>query len=148
MKVIVRKLDAGDRDGWEALWQGYLAYYENPLPAETTYHVWSRLMTPGKGHDGFAAVDGDGKMVGIVHYLFHESTWEVEPVCYLEDLFVDPDTRGTGAGRALIQAVYDAADAAGLKRVYWHTENDNDVARRLYDRIGVLNPYVQYRWPK
>ena len=65
--------------------------------------------------------------------------------CYLEDLFVSPDARGLGAGRALIEAVYAAADAAGADQVYWLTAHSNETARKLYDRVGRLTPFVKYR---
>ena len=70
--------------------------------------------------------------------------WQAENTCYLQDLYVDPEIRGTGAGRALIEAVYDAADAAGAKGVYWTTQHFNSQARQLYDRIGKLTPFIKY----
>ena len=85
------------------------------------------------------------RLVGFVHYLFHPVTWSTANRCYLEDLFVSPKARGTGAGRALIEAVYRAADEAGADQVYWLTAQDNATARRLYDRVGRLTPFVKYQ---
>lgn len=82
--------------------------------------------------------------MGLVHYLFHRHCWKVENVCYLQDLYVDPAARGTGLGRALIEAVYAAADANGTPAVYWMTQHFNDAGRRLYDRIGKLTPFIRY----
>jgi GNAT superfamily N-acetyltransferase len=92
---------------------------------------------------GLIAVAGDSK-VGIAHYLFHRHCWSVENVCYLQDLYVDEDRRGTGVGRALIEAVYTAADAAGYPSVYWLTQHFNEPGRRLYDRVGKLTPFIRY----
>jgi len=83
-----------------------------------------------------------------VHYLFHRNTWQVENVCYLEDLFVDSHVRGTSIGRALIEAVYAAADAAGCPNVYWLTQHFNEAGRRLYDRVGRLTPFIRYERPR
>lgn len=86
----------------------------------------------------------DGKLVGLTHYLFHRHGWKVEDTCYLQDLYADPDVRGMGVGRALIEAVYAAADAAGAPSVYWLTQDFNHTARQLYDRIGTKSPFIKY----
>jgi GNAT superfamily N-acetyltransferase len=92
----------------------------------------------------FAAVAvRDGKLAGIVHYLFHRSTTMVEDVCYLQDLFADSELRGRGVGRALIEYVYAQASAAGLSRVYWQTHEANP-ARKLYDQVAALTPFRRY----
>lgn len=141
----IRELRATDRPRWDELWAGYLDFYRYALAAAITESTWQRLIDPSVQPYGFVALDGDDRVIGIVHYHFHLSTWSVEGYCYLEDLFVDPAVRGLGAGRALIEAVYRAADARGVKRVYWHTENDNHTARALYDKVANLAPFVQYR---
>ena len=87
----------------------------------------------------------DGTPIGLTHYLFHRHCWRVENVIYLQDLYVDPEVRGTGAGRALIEAVYAAGDAAGCPTVYWTTQDFNATARQLYDRIATLTPFIKYQ---
>lgn len=86
----------------------------------------------------------DGKPIGLTHYLFHRHCWKVENVCYLQDLVVDKEQRGTGVGRALIEEVYAKADEASCPSVYWMTQNFNEVGRRLYDRVGHLTPFIKY----
>lgn len=142
--IRVRPLEAGDRTAWDPLWEGYLAFYEEELAPGVTELAWSRLLDPLFDLHGLLAFDGDGKAVGLCHYLFHPSTWARGPYCYLEDLFVAPQVRGTGAGRALIEAVYAAADERGAEEVYWMTHESNTTARRLYDRVGTLSPFVRY----
>lgn len=143
--VQIRPLGDSDRAAWERLWQGYLEFYRQALSADVTERTWSRLMDPLVDVHGICATGSEGEPVGICHYIFHPITWSVAPSCYLEDLYVDAAVRGQGAGRALIESVYAAADARGAARVYWLTENDNDTARRLYDRMANLTPFVQYR---
>jgi len=142
-KPVVRPLQPADKAAWSPLWQGYLTFYEEPLPDAITDRTWARLMDPQFDLHGIG-VEADGRLVGICHYLFHPSTWSEGPYCYLEDLFVSPDIRGGGYGRALIESVYAAADVRGAGRVYWATQETNDTARRLYDRIANLTPFVQY----
>lgn len=139
-----RPLQAEDRQRWHELWSQYLAFYKQDLPASTTELVWRRLME-GRELWGFAGLDDAGHMVGFVHYHFHLSTWSVAGCCYLEDLFVDPQSRGRKVGRALIEAVYRAADERGVTRVYWHTENTNARAQILYNQVGYLTPFLQFR---
>jgi GNAT superfamily N-acetyltransferase len=143
-KIEIRELDAGDRAAWDPLWQGYLTFYEKPLPTIVTDTVWARFHDPAESVFALGAfLHGD--LVGIVHYLFHRATWSVADRCYLEDLFVTPTARGHGAGRALITAVIDKARAEGSERVYWHTHESNRTARALYDKMAENAGFVQYR---
>lgn len=107
----IRPLRAEDRAGWEPLWQGYLRFYREQLPAEVTDHAFARLTEQRDGMFGLAAV-ADGRLVGFSHAIVHPSTWSTTSYCYLEDLFVDPGTRGTDAGRALIEATAAAGASA------------------------------------
>ena len=141
----VRPLRAGDRDRWNQLWRGYLDFYRYDLPADITELTWQRLLDPAHPFQGLAAVDAQERIGGIVHFHVHASTWSRTGYCYLEDLFVDPAGRGQGIGRALIEAVYRAADKQGAERVYWQTETTNTQAQALYKQVAELTPFVQYR---
>ncbi|WP_306119523.1 MULTISPECIES: GNAT family N-acetyltransferase [unclassified Roseitalea] len=145
VEVIIRPLAPGDRDPWRDLWRAYLAFYETEVPDENYQSTWERLLG-GAPYDpsGLIAVVGD-RPVGLVHYLFHRHCWRVENVCYLQDLYADPAVRGHGVGRALIEAVYKAADDAGCPSVYWMTQDFNATARRLYDRLATLTPFIKYQ---
>lgn len=140
----IRPLAAEDRARWNILWQGYLDFYRQALAPEITEYTWNRLLDPAQPLHGLVASDA-GTLVGFTHYVFHPSTWASTTYCYLEDLYVDAACRGKGTGRALIEAVYAAADAQGAQRVYWHTENTNVQAQRLYDSVAKLSAFIQYR---
>lgn len=146
MSIEIREVRESDYDEWRRLWTGYLAYYETELPDEIKKLSFAQLLSDGSNCFGFLAVDGD-RPVGLVHYIFHEHMWRPEGSCYLQDLYSDPQVRGTGVGRALIEAVYSAADAKGVPRVYWLTQDFNTTARKLYDRIGKLSPFIKYDRP-
>jgi GNAT superfamily N-acetyltransferase len=142
----VRRLDARDRKAWEKLFRAYVAFYRAEVPDEVIDLTWQRLLAGGDGNPiGLVAVDDADVPFGLAHVLFHRSTWSATWYCYLEDLFVDPARRKTGAGRALIETVYREADARGCTRTYWVTEEANATARALYDRIATKAPFVQYR---
>ncbi|WP_052665496.1 GNAT family N-acetyltransferase [Nitriliruptor alkaliphilus] len=142
--MTVRDLAAGDEPRWRELWADFLEFYEHPLPEEVTATTLTRLLAREDGMRGQVAVADDGKVVGFVHTVVHAGTWSVAPRCYLEDLFVAADVRGTGAGRALIEAARTHAAALGCSEVYWITESGNATARRLYDRVAKLADYVRY----
>jgi len=148
--INIRPLTAEDESVWRPLWQAYLAFYETTLPEEIYRSSFDRMLAGNAGAPnefrGMIA-KADGKPVGLVHYHFHRHGWKIENVCYLQDLYVDPSVRGTGLGRALIEAVYDAADKEGSPAVYWLTQEFNTTARQLYDRIAVLSPFVKYDRP-
>jgi len=146
--MIVRRVVASDRARWQELWDGYNAFYgrsgATALAPEITETLWQRIFDPAEPVHARLAEQG-GAVFGLVHYLFHPSTTMREPICYLQDLFTDQAARGRGAGRALIDAVYDEARAAGSSRVYWHTHETNAVARALYDRVAERSGFIVYR---
>jgi ribosomal protein S18 acetylase RimI-like enzyme len=143
--VRVRALQAADRERWGELWQGYLDFYRSALPREITDLTWRRLLDPAHPFRGLAAVTGQDRIDGFVHFHVHGSTWAKVGYCYLEDLFVDSGCRGTGLGRTLIEGVYRAADEDGIERVYWHTEKTNEQAQVLYRQVAEQTPFVQYK---
>lgn len=144
MTCLVRPLTRNDEADWRRLWRDYLAFYETGVD-ETVYSTYFERLLGSDPHDFHGLIaEADGRAVGLAHYLFHRHGWKLENVCYLQDLYADPDVRGQGVGRALIEAVYAAADAEGAPGVYWLTQDFNETARRLYDRIGVVTPFIRY----
>jgi GNAT superfamily N-acetyltransferase len=139
----IRPLAASDREDWLRLWRGYLEFYESSLPDDVTDDVFARLVADVELH-GAIARDDDGRAVGIVHWLFHPSTWTRSTYCYLEDLFVAPDARTSGVGRMLIARVREAAETARAAKVYWLTQQGNARARRLYDAVAADTGFVHY----
>jgi GNAT superfamily N-acetyltransferase len=145
MPITIRPLEESDRAEWEALFRAYIRFYEAKVPDDVIALAWQRVLGREDGFLGLVAADASGRLVGIAHTLFHRSTWSPTVYCYLEDLFVDIDTRRRGVGRALIEAVYREADTRGATRTYWATKGDNVAARRIYDRLAKPSGFVQYR---
>ena len=145
METIISPLCHADESDWRRLWTGYLEFYETGVSEEVYQTTFARLCDPDHLRQNGLIARQDGRAVGLVHYIFHPHNWRVEDVCYLQDLYADPDARGTGVGRKLIEAVYDAADANGTPSVYWMTQDFNETARRLYDRIATLTPFIKYQ---
>jgi GNAT superfamily N-acetyltransferase len=140
----VRPLAAADKSAWLPLWAGYLQFYQANLPVDVTESTFARLT--GADEDMFALVaEQDGRIIGIAHCIVHRSTWARGNYVYLNDLFVSPDVRGSGAGRALIEAIYKRADEIGAERVYWLTHESNATARKLYESLAVNDGFLEYR---
>ncbi len=142
--VEIRPLTAADEAAWLPLWQGYQRFYMTEIPAEVSAVTWQRLLDAGEPMHGALAWH-EGKAIGLVHYLYHRSTWTVGDYCYLQDLFIDKAVRSGGVGRQLIEYVYAQARAAECSRVYWLTHESNSRAMLLYERIAERSGFVQYR---
>jgi len=142
MSIIIRPITLSDKARWLELFKEYVIFYKSKVSDEQFELTWQRIHSDFNMYGLIAELDG--QIVGLAHYIFRPSTWEVEDFCYLEDLFVDPKVRGAGVGRALISELEKIAIAKGSKRLYWTTATDNEVARKLYDKVAITD-FVQYR---
>lgn len=142
--VEIRPVGPDERAAWEPLWQGYLTFYKATLPQVATDTAWKRFHDANEQMFLLGAYV-DGKLTGIVQFLYHRSSWTPGDYCYLQDLFVDNSARGLGLGRALIEAVYAKAKTDGCSRVHWLTQNENAQARILYDQVADNSGFMQYR---
>ena len=145
MTIDVRPVVSTDEGPWLRLFHDYVTFYEASVPEDVIALTWQRLLARDDNMLALIATGETGRALGIAALVFHRSTWASTWYCYLEDLFVAPDARGRGVGRALIEAVYEEADRRGAARTYWATQDKNATARALYDRIGQLTDFVQYR---
>jgi GNAT superfamily N-acetyltransferase len=137
-----------DFPAWTMLWQGYNAFYgragQTALSPEITRMTWSRFFDAYEPMHALVA-ESSGKLLGLAHFIFHRSTIQVAPTCYLQDLFTVEEARGKGVGRALINAVCQRAKSADSQRVYWQTHETNAVAMRLYDKLAEKSGFLVYR---
>ena len=146
--LVIRPIEAADYDRWRPLWDGYNAFYgrEGPtaLPEAITATTWARFFDVNEPVHALIA-ERDGEMLGLTHYLYHRSTTMLPLTCYLQDLFTLEAARGQGVGRALIEAVFDAAKAQGGDRIYWQTHETNTHAMKLYDKVAEKSGFLVYR---
>ncbi len=140
----IRTARPDDEAQWRRLWRGYTEFYETRLPERVTAATWRRIVAPEPAILCRFAEE-QGRLLGFSHSLLHEGTFVQAPICYLEDLFVDPAARGRGVGRALIADLVAMASHRGWSRLYWQTRADNLAARRLYDAFVQADDFVRYR---
>jgi GNAT superfamily N-acetyltransferase len=151
--VEVRFVTREDYAEWLPLWEGYNRFYgrfnATALPDAITRVTWERFFDAYEPMYAMVAQDiaaeKTGRLVGLVHYLWHRSTVTIEPTCYLQDLFTADAARGRGVGPALIEAVYEQARLAGVAQVYWRTHATNASARRLYDQVAEESGSLVYK---
>ncbi|MBC3955901.1 MULTISPECIES: GNAT family N-acetyltransferase [Pseudomonas] len=142
--VQIRPVSADDQTAWLPLWQAYLHFYKTELAEGVSDVTWQRFLDPSEPtHAALAWLDG--KAVGMVNFIYHRSNWSIGNACYLQDLFVAPEQRGTGLGRQLIEHVYATAKAAGCEKVHWLTHETNATAIQLYERVAERGGYIQFR---
>ncbi len=140
----IRMAHEDDFAQWVTLWKGYQVFYKTNIAEATTDTTWSRFLDPAEPMY-CAVAEVDGKLIGMVHYIFHRSCWTEGDYVYLQDLFAAPEMRGKGVGRALIDHVYAVAKAQGGSRVWWLTHETNSDAMHLYDKIADKSGFIQYR---
>ncbi|MGL4636284.1 MAG: GNAT family N-acetyltransferase [Beijerinckiaceae bacterium] len=143
-ETIIRAATAADEAAWRKLWAGYIAFYRGSVSEDVTAATWKRLLDPVTTLHALVA-ERDGEVIGMTNFVFHESTWDTRPICYLQDLYVDPQARGGEAAKKLILACEEAAKAKGAFRVYWQTQEYNAPARSLYDTITPRSSFIVYR---
>jgi GNAT superfamily N-acetyltransferase len=148
VSFLVRPVETTDFDRWKLLWDGYNAFYgrkgETALRDEITRTTWARFFDAYEPVHALVA-EQEGRLLGLVHYIFHRSTIALTTNCYLQDLFTLESARGQGVGQALIEEVYRRAQVAGSSRVYWHTHETNATAMKLYDKVAENSGFVVYR---
>ena len=143
MPLAIRSVLPNDQPAWQRLWRGYCDFYQANVGDEVTQRTWTRILDPDSAIMCLLA-ESDGQVLGFAHCVVHENTWETQPVCYLEDLYVDPTARGQGVGRALLEWLRNAMRAEGWARLYWVTHKDNRPARALYDKFSLADDFVRY----
>ncbi len=145
--ILIRSAEATDGAAWAEMWDGYAAFYQVALSEQVTAATWARILDPSSPIKSLLATDAHGGALGFANYVLHPYTWSDQPACYLEDLFVRPEARGRGAGRALIERLIALGGEQGWGRLYWMTREDNTTARQLYDRFGTADGFVRYTIP-
>lgn len=142
--MIVRSLVRADYDQWLPLWQDNC---DHKIGDAVTAETWRRLTHPKEQVFGLCAEADDGRIAAILHYILHPTTGQVEPVCYMQDLFVAPAFRRQGLARRLIWALQDSGKNDGWARIYWLAANDNPAAVNLYKTLGIRVDFGFYVLP-
>ncbi len=142
--VTIRPVKAQDRAAWDVLYQGYATFYKVEQTTDMRDRVFGWLMDASHGSNGLVAEDKQGKLIGLTHYRPFASPLRAADLCFLDDLYVDPEARGSGAADALIAGVAAVARENGWGVVRWITADDNYRARGIYDKVAARTMWVTY----
>ena len=144
MTPTIRRIETQDEPRWRELWQGYCRFYERELSEATTAYTWARIIDPASPVNAVVACSEGEGVIGIANYIIHENTWTLTPVCYLQDLFVEPRLRARGTGAALIDWLVAEMKRQRWSRLYWNTKENNYRARGLYDKYMPHSGFLRY----
>jgi GNAT superfamily N-acetyltransferase len=144
MPLALRDPRPDDEQDWRRLWDGYLTFYKVTVAPEITDRTWARILDPSSAVS-MRLAEVDGELAGFAIFLSHPSTWVKNDDCYLEDLYLDQKFRGHGVGRALMDDLIAICKRNGWERFYWHTDEGNATARKLYDSYVKSDGHVRYR---
>jgi len=145
--VTVRPLRPDDAVAWRPLFDGYAEFYGRDMSDAVADEVWRWLLDPGHVLEGLIAHDAGGKAVGIAHVRACPRPLAGCDMGFLDDLYVDPPARGSGAADALFDALRDMARQRGWPVIRWLTQEYNYRGRAFYDRYtGAKSDFVMYQW--
>lgn len=150
MQMRVRDIQKQDYDAWRDIWLDSVAAEEGCLSDESIAACWQQLMRNADdacGIHGLLACDEDDEIAGFLHYVLHPVAGGVQPVCYLQDLYVYPEQRRQGMGRALLEHLKDTATTQGWERIYWLVKEDNVRAAAFYEGQSVEVPFTVHMHP-
>ena len=141
--MITRRTEAADRDAWEKLYAGYADFYKVNQTSEMRSRVWDWINDPNQMSEAFVT-ENDGKLVGLAHFRPFSRPLVASMGCYLDDLYVDPASRGTGVVGALFEALVEEAQRREWTVIRWITAEDNFRARSVYERLSNRTAWVTY----
>lgn len=145
MTTTIKAAGQADRRSWQRLWEENCAYFgAGDMDQSLIDGLWRRVLDPSSPMNAWLAFQA-GEPVGLAHTILHPHTFSLRPACYLEDLWVSSLYRGQGVAKKLIGHLEAVGRQEGWRRLYWETAEDNEAARRLYDRVATRRLVVTYQ---
>ncbi|WP_119274099.1 GNAT family N-acetyltransferase [Taklimakanibacter deserti] len=143
--LIIRPAEAHDRDAFLEMWRDFVSL----APDEPGNHQmgetnWRRIMDPDHGLECIVALGDDGAPAGFTLFLPLAFTWSTGDACYLQDIYVRPESRGSGIAQAMIEHLRQLGLKAGWFKIFWMTQADNIAAQRVYDKVAKRMDYLRY----
>ena len=136
-----------DKAQWRVLFDGYAAFYGVPMDDATADRVWNWLLDPGHVLEGLLARDENGDIVGLAHVRACPRTLGGCDIGFLDDLYVSPGARGSGAADALFEGLRALAAERGWPALRWITQHFNERGRAFYDRYtSGPSDFIMYQW--
>ncbi len=141
--MIIRRPVESDKTAWTRLYAGYAEFYKVSQTQEMRDRVWGWIHDTGHSTEALVS-EHDGRLVGLAHFRPFARPLAASTGGYLDDLFVDPAARGSGAAEALIEAVAEEARKRSWTVIRWITAENNFRARALYERLADRTSWTTY----
>jgi len=141
----VEELNHSDKEEWAKLYRGYAEFYEMEMNKDILDTVWSWILSPDIKFYVIGVSSKDGVLIGFMHFREMPSPLRGKLVGFLDDLFVHPDFRGSGAVQSLFKELKSIAAKNNWPYVRWITATDNSRARKVYDKISDPIDFVTYQ---
>jgi GNAT superfamily N-acetyltransferase len=142
--ITVVPLAPGHRAAWEELYAGYAAFYRVEQTPAMRSTVWGWLFDAAHEVEGAVALGPGGAVIGLAHFRPFARPLAASTGGFLDDLFVAPEARGSGAAQALIEAVAERGRERGWTVLRWITAEDNYRGRAVYDRVADKTRWLTY----
>ncbi|WP_413614954.1 GNAT family N-acetyltransferase [Halomonas cupida] len=130
---------------WQRLYRGYAEYYQVPMTDDILTQVWQWIHDAQQPFFCRLALDNDGTPIGLAHFRAMPSPLRGTMVGFLDDLFVDPAHRGSGAVDALFSAIAEEGRRQGWPLIRWITRDNNYRGRAVYDRVATHTNWQTYQ---
>jgi GNAT superfamily N-acetyltransferase len=143
----IRRAVAGDRARLAKLVRAYIDFYQEPQPDEERLDTLLAVLAERPEVGVQFVAEKDGELHGFATVYLTYDTVAARRVGVMNDLFVAPDDRNAGLGRALIRECHEFARASGCAVLSWITAQDNARARALYDKLATRTSWVTYEMP-
>jgi len=140
----IRAICQTDEKTWTKLWLQYMDFYETNIASEITQNTFKKLLVNDDKMGCLLACDENNIPIGFLTYVTHRSTWKLNPVCYLNDLFVCNNHRKNGVASQLLNQLKKLSDQFGWSQIYWLTKPDNFIAQKFYEKIATGQPWIEY----
>lgn len=146
-EFTTKPLNRGDREDWRPLFEGYAEFYGVAVDDDIVDTVWNWLLDPEHVLEGLLTRDASGRAIGLIHIRACPRPLGGCDIGFLDDLFISPDIRGSGAADAMFESLRELARQRGWPAIRGITQHFNERARRLYDRYtGGPSDFIMYQW--
>ncbi len=134
-----------DKAAWQRLYHSYAEFYNVPMNDEILDTVWQWIHDNNEAFYALLAKDQQGNAVGFMHFRAMKSPLRGKDVGFLDDLFINPDCRGSG----LLDAMFDTLKRSAVEQdwpfVRWITAENNYRGRGAYDRLANKTQWLTYQ---
>ena len=143
--MYVQKLKINNKTQWKNLYSQYAEFYNMPMTNDILEKVWSWIFDKEVKFYAIGVLSDKDELIGIMHFREMPSPLRGTFVGFLDDLYVHPNFRGSGAVQLLFKELKLIANQNNWPYLRWITSTDNYRARKVYDKLSKVIDFVTYQ---